>query len=312
MCYDITESIKAIARLFADDCIIYKTITDQEDEVSFQQDLNNLVTWADTWGMKFNASKCNVMRISRRKNPGTTNYKMMGEKLQEVKEHQYLGVHIEDNLKWNKQAKFAAAKATKVLNFIRRNFYNCSKGVKEKLYQTLVRPHLEYGSVTCNPITDKNNKLLEMVQRRAARFVLGDYGRYSSVLNWDTLELRREKQRLSTFHKIFQGTIGLDIDKYATKKFDRPRRTNDQQYNVKSNFISTTQFSESFFPLTISAWNQLPQSIVNSPTTDDFKTAVDDMYTARQQLNHSRQPCVTLPRGGLRGKLLQGTRYNKT
>ena len=129
-----------------------------------------------------------------------------------------------------------------------------------------------------------------MVQRRAAaRFVLGDYGRYSSVdkmhqvLNWDTLELRREKQRLFTFHKIFQGTIGLDIDKYATKKFDRPRRTNDQQYNVKSNFISTTQFSESFFPLTISAWNQLPQSIVNSPTTDDFKTAVDDMYTARQQ-----------------------------
>ena len=64
---DITDSVKATSRLFADDCIVYQTITDQRDEESLQKDLNSLVDWATKWGMKFNASKCNVMRISRKR-----------------------------------------------------------------------------------------------------------------------------------------------------------------------------------------------------------------------------------------------------
>ena len=122
--------------------------------------------------MKFNASKCNVMRISRKRNPGEISYKMMGEQLKEVTSHQYLGVHIENNLKWNRQTKHASEKATKVLNYIRRNFHFCSKSVKEKLYQTLVRPHLEYASIVWNPVSKENKNLIKMVQRRAARFVL--------------------------------------------------------------------------------------------------------------------------------------------
>ena len=173
--------------------------------------------------MKFNASKCNVMRISRKQNPGSINYTMMGEQLEEVSNHKYLGVHIENNLKWNKQTKHASDKATKVLNFmIRRNFHNCSKSVKGKLYQTLVRPHLEYASIAWNPVTKENKKHIEMVQRRAARFVLGDYDRKLSVtnmlqnLNWSTLEQRREKQCINAFHKMIYGELELDIDKYAT------------------------------------------------------------------------------------------------
>jgi len=146
-----------------------------------------------------------------------------------------------------------------------------------------VRPHLEYGSVACNPVTKENCNTLEMVQRRAARFVLGDYGRYSSVdkmlrdLNWETLDIRREKQRLLTFHKIIQGDIELDINKYATRKVTRKRRTHDQQYRTNSNFISTSQFAESFFPSAISQWNELPQSLVNTPKTNQFKKALNEL-----------------------------------
>ena len=38
---DITDSVKATSRLFADDCIVYQTITDQRDEESLQKDLNS-------------------------------------------------------------------------------------------------------------------------------------------------------------------------------------------------------------------------------------------------------------------------------
>ena len=215
-----------------------------------------------------------------RETQGRLAIKWWGEQLEEVTSHQYLGVHIENNLKWNRQTKHASEKATKVLNFIRRNFHNCSKSVKEKLYQTLVRPHLEYASIVWNPVSKENKNLIEMVQRRAARFVLGDYDRKSSVskmyqnLKWDTLEQRREKQCISAFHKILHGDLELDIDNYAIKKIDRPRRTHNQQYQSNSKFISTSQFSTSFFPSTISSWNKLPQSLVDIIDPDIFKTSL--------------------------------------
>ena len=37
----------------------------------------------------------------------------MGEQLEEVTSHQYLGVHIENNLKWNRQTKHVSEKQLK-------------------------------------------------------------------------------------------------------------------------------------------------------------------------------------------------------
>ena len=101
-------------------------------------------------------------------------------------------------------AEQAAFKATRILNFLRRNFYAASKTVKSKLYSTLVRPHLEYASVAWNPHNSKDIYTLERVQRRAARFACGDFGRKSSVsgmlndLGWSTLEERENQTNLSS------------------------------------------------------------------------------------------------------------------
>ena len=48
-------------------------------------------------------------------------------------------------------------------------------------YTTLVRPIIEYACIIWEPVTQKNIRELEMVQRRAAHFVTGDYRTTSSV-----------------------------------------------------------------------------------------------------------------------------------
>ena len=52
---DLPDTVKSLVRLFADDCLLYRTIKSQSDHEKLQQDLNNLQKWADTWGMSFNA-----------------------------------------------------------------------------------------------------------------------------------------------------------------------------------------------------------------------------------------------------------------
>ena len=86
-------------RLFADDCLVYRDITSEEDQLTLQKDLAALQDWAEKWGMRFNPKKCNILRISRRR-PRDRFYTMCGEILQEVQEAKYLGVTISNNLKW--------------------------------------------------------------------------------------------------------------------------------------------------------------------------------------------------------------------
>ena len=53
-------------QLFADDCLIYRSIKSLSDHVALQKDLESLHRWGETWGLKFNVSKCNIMHLSRK------------------------------------------------------------------------------------------------------------------------------------------------------------------------------------------------------------------------------------------------------
>ena len=67
------------------------------------------------------------------------------------------------------------------------------QAAKDTAYKTFVCPIVEYAAAAWAPFTDTANDKIEMVQRRAARFVTNDYGQTSSVtemianLGWDTL-----------------------------------------------------------------------------------------------------------------------------
>ena len=145
---DIHENVQSCTRLFADACLLYNTVKSLDDGTVFQKDIDQMVSWSQKWGMRFNPAKCSTLRLTRDRHPEQTNYEMLGTVLEETDETKYLGIIIQKDLRWNRQTEFATGKATRVLNFVRRNFYHAKPSVKEKLYQTLVRPHLDYATAT--------------------------------------------------------------------------------------------------------------------------------------------------------------------
>ena len=62
---DLPSSVSSQVRLFADDCLLYREINTFKDHLALQQDLKQLEVWADTWGMRFNASKCYILSIKK-------------------------------------------------------------------------------------------------------------------------------------------------------------------------------------------------------------------------------------------------------
>jgi len=277
---DLPENISSQVRLFADDCLLYRSVTSPKDHEILQDDLTSLQKWAHTWGMKFNETKCYIMSIHRRKTPSHFSYSLNDHPLENVHENPYLGIQISDNLKWSSHIDKIHNRASSVLGVIRRNLKNCPKVFKEQAYISLVRPILEYGCIIWDPHTRKNIVHLESIQRRAARFVSNDYGHQSSVtkmmkrLNWRPLNERRRDHRLAFFHKVIIEQVAVPQNQLQLKS--RPQRHAKNTMQLKEPFADTEVYRQSFFPRTIRDWNGLPQTIVSCASSELFKNTLSD------------------------------------
>ena len=60
---DLPKEVRGKVRLFADDTIMYVTMTGEKDAASLQ-DLDHLADWEEKWQMKFLPQKCSVGRIT--------------------------------------------------------------------------------------------------------------------------------------------------------------------------------------------------------------------------------------------------------
>ena len=91
---DITTDINSPLRLFADDCLLYRVINSAEDANMLQEDLNRLSEWANTWQLRFNVSKCTVIRCTRSLTPFNHVYTLNNHILNLSDQHTYLGVGL--------------------------------------------------------------------------------------------------------------------------------------------------------------------------------------------------------------------------
>ena len=277
---DLSENVTSEVRLFADDCLLYLPIHNASDQIALQRDLYSLVEWGNKWGMKFNAKKCESIRMCRKRILLTRMYTISGQILQEVSSARYLGVNITNKLAWSEHVALTTKKSNGTLAFLRRNLKTCPKKIMENTYTSLVRPVLEYGAAIWDPYLDKDISSIEMVQRRAARFVTNDYAYTSSVsdmiaeLGWHSLADRRSDIRLitlfRTIHKLMEvPTSDIPTSDILTPADPRTRPKHKLKY--KTIKASTSAYKNSFFVKTIPLWNQLPSEIAECCTIEAFK-----------------------------------------
>lgn len=270
----ICENVQSHIKLFADDCVVYRIIENGMDASVLQNDLKVIEEWCDRWEMSLNIAKCKHMCFSRC-TTSLSEYKLKNVTLDHVENYKYLGVHLSSSLKWNDHVDNTVAKASKMLYFIRRNFRNTSRSVKQTLYFSFIRPLLEYACVIWDPPQSYLEQKLERVQNQALRFVTGDYSPYTSCtemknrLGWDLLKERRKCLRLKFFHSIYYGQTGIERNlyifepHYVSARRDHSRKAEEFRYN-------TDCFSSSFFVQTIREWNTLTEGIVSITDNDLF------------------------------------------
>ena len=134
---------------------------------------------------------------------------------------------------------------------------------------------MEYAAFVWSPYTKSNINKLESVQRRAVRYVMSDFNRYSSVsdmlsvLQWDSLKKRRDTQSLCVLYKILNGLIDVSLPGCMINNPHITRGHNKRFFTISS---TVNSYKFSFFPRVISHWNALSSDTVNAPTLQQLST----------------------------------------
>ena len=80
----------------------YKQIKNKEDAIKLQQDLDAAGKWEQDWLMHFHLDKCTVVSVTQKRKTKSHTYQLHGHTLKKADFAKYLGITIQNNLKWDK------------------------------------------------------------------------------------------------------------------------------------------------------------------------------------------------------------------
>ena len=232
------------------------------DADKLQQALTNLDSWSLHNNIYFNASKCKVVTVTRKKNPVRYDYHLSHVDLQRVNKEKDLGVTITSKLTWETQVLMVTAKANRLLGLLRRTCLMLTD-VKDSrfLYLALVKSQTSYATEVWSPSHSTLKQKAERVQRRATRWILqikqGELSYKERLILLDLLPLTydREVKELVFLYKALYGYIDIDISFFSVSHgHSRRSQSSDIKY-LETPFCKTVTYQSSFFYRSIKLWN---------------------------------------------------------
>ena len=283
---DLDDGLLCKVSKFADDTKIAGKVTTTEEREALQSDLDKLTNWATKWQMQFNVNKCKVLHIGS--NNDHAHYQMNGEILEAVRIEKDLGILISSDLKPSKHCSEVVKKANKLVGFFGRVFENKSEKIMLKLYNSLVRPHLEYCVQFWSPYYQKDINKLERVQRRLTKMIPRlrnmPYEERLKSLNLFPLSKRRMRGDLIEVFKMFKGFNNVNVDNYFS--LDRSNRRRHHDFKIIGKRFSSHESKYFFFNRVVNVWNSLPSAVVESNSLAIFKNRLDKYMNSNPQIKY--------------------------
>ena len=129
-----------------------------------------------------------------------------------------------------------------------------------------------------SPYILRDIDLIEKVQRNFTKKLPGlsrkSYPERLRILGLPSLEERRIKSDLIAFHKMVHGKIHIDTNEFITLSSN-----NNRGHSLKVDIpFSRLEIRKHFFAIrSISAWNSLPESLVEVTSSSLFKTKLNEI-----------------------------------
>ena len=272
---------------FVTDCTVFNYADDNvischSDNVSClktKMELNvcNLINWFTINGLKANPNKFQLISFGNSQSLPSIN--VSGINLECQPHIKYLGVMIDKKLSFETHIDYMCAKAGKQVNALLRLCNLLDYDTKLVMYKAFISSNFTYCPVVWSFCNKTSMTKLEKLQRRALRFVIGDFSISSSEL----LNL----VNISPLSSIVVKKIAIAIFKCVndiSPKFLRERFTLRRLYNLRGTkqiFLRSPRTTSygilSFAYLGAKIWNNLSNNAKEKTDLNDFKNVIYDV-----------------------------------
>ena len=145
------------------------------------------------------------------------------------------------------------------------------------LYETQIRPILEYSCHLWSKSASSGTALLDRIQKRVCNLIGPELSQ-----KLEPLSHHRDVSSLSLFYHYQNGLCSSQLHNSVPPLKQNRRRFRSADSNHKFTLevprCRTAHYQTSFFPQTSTLWNSLPSSVFpNSPNLTKFKSAVNRM-----------------------------------
>nr|VZI50095.1 unnamed protein product [Spirometra erinaceieuropaei] len=142
---DCANELDCDVSMFADDIKIWSVIGNEFEDERSQTNLDRLEQWSKDWLLPFNVNKCNFLRVGGTSSPIRMVNRLAGKPLQEVDAQKDLCVWITTSFKTFLPHSKIAKSAMSILYLVKRAHSCFDEDCFAKVFQTFVRPHLEFA-----------------------------------------------------------------------------------------------------------------------------------------------------------------------
>ena len=201
--------------LYAYDILIFKPISSSADMPSFQFDLDSISYWLSSHFLQTNSSKSKYILFSHKCFSYFDSFpklKISQSPIERVSSFRYLGIILSSSLSWSPHISFICNISRKILGLLFRHFSpNSFPSTFIKLYTSLVRPILEYGSIIWDPSYPTLSRSLDSVQlftlKIASKFHSSLIPIILSEFNLPSLASHSQKAKLIFLFKLYHHFI---------------------------------------------------------------------------------------------------------
>ena len=174
---------------------IWREIIVWDDHLALQNDINNLLRWANINKMTFHPQKCKVVSVAKNSFGPILPfqlfiYELGGTLLDYASSEKDLGVIVNTTLTFDDQCNDRYSTMNQKLGLLRRVCY-FTKDQKQKrtLFLAIVQSQLNHCCVVWRPANDSKIDRLECVKKKAVKWILND--QYHHYNDWEyTCRLR--------------------------------------------------------------------------------------------------------------------------
>ena len=172
---DLNKAIKfSFIRHFADDTnILYtnKSLRKINQRINF--DLKNIVHWLRANRIALNASKTKVVifRSPKKNMTRKLNFRISGQKINIKHSAKYLGLVIDEWLKWKEHYDILRAKLERSTGLLAKLRYFVSQNLLRTVYFAIFDSYLRYGCQVWGQHNDSNNNEIAKLQDKAVRII---------------------------------------------------------------------------------------------------------------------------------------------